>query len=281
MAVIEIVQSRPAVYTRGSIETSMVYEGPITELQAAKPSFGAHDHPWESQVEVTKVTITPLVQKSDGTNYGRMVVEYGWGTAKSKVSNQKQNGWRSDRLSIGGTTVKMVMDLSTPPKEIKHYVWDTDAGAWRLENTTLSVRGSTAKLSTTIVTDTILSRIWIENVNTINADPVGIFPTGVWRFDGAEVGALPYRDDISHNRLFEVQLGFELNWPGWNKNQFGTIAGEDTVHGAAVKTIVVDYLAYRESDFSQLFPQSSPRQMGDWFILNSIMRTYVPDPGDR
>ncbi len=251
MATNEPSISRTIRGSQGQTTGTRVAEGTIEELLAAVPDIGVRGHhPWNLRLIVTENFLESTDFGEDGAPRGKLTTSYGFGSPASRTTEERQNGWREDELDISEVDSELTHDI--PGEKILIPKWNEDENFWELIPGEITARDTTAVWRVHLVTDTIFAHLWTEKRGTVNSEKFAEAVPGLWLFDGAKTFPLPYRDSITNNILYDVELVFLLNLPGWNINQFGITPDMKDASGNPLP--VHDYFIYPDWNFHSLFP---------------------------
>lgn len=292
MAITEDLKSRSVTWDGPSSRTGeRVWVGPIDELmtESLKHPWGTVDFPAygtpasiDKNMSVQTVKLTPDTATASGDNWGRLVITYSYGTNKSDHDNEMQDGYFIDQFDgtnvdqqlcmakeTSGALAKLTLAQANKVGPVYAYQWNQDSLAFELKPTEIRKHAGGATYKIKLITSQPSPYAWTMKRFSVNKNLWAKGMPGVWLFYNFNVVSTRKYDKLSGALLFECNLEFCLNIPGWNKNQFGLEAGLPTIDGAGTK--VFDYELYPSEDFATLFPQLNPTgQQNTWYTRSLL-----------
>lgn len=261
MAWDEIIDGRTRTKFAGGASGVRTYVGDIVDLIANEPSVGTADHPYDARLKVTATTIQSETKRdTTGIPYGRMTVNYDYGSVGSWQTSKAYAGFREDEFTVGESSQTIVADLTRTDafpngQPIKYYELIGDK--WDEKSGTLNIKGGSAVWNIHVILEEVPILNWMFAADKINSDTFAGVSAGYLLFDGFSAATIPPSSTVTGDPLNDVRIQIAVNRLGWNKNQFGEIAGGDLLKSpdarGNTKTVPHDYIAYETVSFSALF----------------------------
>ena len=182
MAWQEVKESRQVTTFAGGASGERIYTGDIDDLMANQPAIGTLDHPYNTSLAVTSVTIQPELTRanpdgvSDSIPFGRMTVSYDFGSVGSWQTSKAYAGFREDEFTVGEGSMVLTTDANGEPfilyelLEKTRLVEGVQEKLYKKKSTTVNIKTPTAMWNIHVVLETVPMVNWFFASQHTNND---------------------------------------------------------------------------------------------------------------